>query len=157
MKTFQECCWWLAFVMISIIAQALAPGLDALAAGVLLLLQERDYRTLAWLLPVFILLQEGMGTRPFGGVLLWYLTIIVSYKMGRWLFEAGNFVFIFLLSTCLGGAYFALAWLLAPLQATPAFDMDAMRDISLLQAVYMPLAWRVLASLRPGEARVAHE
>ena len=36
MNTFQECCWWLAFIVISIIAQALVPGLDALVVGVLL-------------------------------------------------------------------------------------------------------------------------
>lgn len=152
MNTFQECCWWLAFIVISVIAQALVPGLDALVVGVLLLLQERNYRMLCWLLPIFIILQEGMGTRPFGGVLLWYLAVIASFKIGRWLFEVGNFVFIFLLSTCLGGAYFGLAWLLSPLQTTPAFDMNAMRDISLAQAVYMPLAWRVLSALRPGES-----
>lgn len=151
MNTFQECCWWLAFIVISIIAQALVPGLDALVVGVLLLLQERDYKMLGWLLPIFIILQEGMGTRSFGGVLLWYLVVIASFKIGRWLFEVGNFVFIFLLSTCLGGAYFGLAWLLAPLQATPTFDMNAMRDISLVQAIYMPLAWRILSVLRPGD------
>lgn len=151
MSTFQESCWWVAFIVLSIIVQALAPGLDALVVGVILLLQERNYKTLGWLLPVFIILQEGMGTRSFGGVLLWYLIVIASFRIGRWLFEVGNFVFIVLLSTCLGGAYFGLAWLLAPLQATPSFDANAMRDISLLQAVYMPLAWRMLAALRPGE------
>ena len=50
-----------------------------------------------------------------------------------------------------GIAYFGLAWLLAPLQATPTFDMNAMRDISLVQAIYMPLAWRILSVLRPGD------
>ena len=86
MNTFQECCWWLAFIVISIIAQALVPGLDALVVGVLLLLQERDYKMLGWLLPE-ILVVTALGffvTELTGGPLailiqgFWWLASLFS-------------------------------------------------------------------------------
>ena len=99
------------------------------------------------LLPVFILLQEGMGTRPFGAVIVWYAAVILLFKMGRWLFEVENFIFVFLLSACLGAAYYAIAWLMAPLQNLP-FDVQGTLDTSLIQAIFVPFAWRLLVATR---------
>lgn len=149
MRNVRDICWWLVFIAISILVQAYLPGLDALAVGVIIMLQERDYKNLAWLLPLFILLQEGMGTRVFGGSILWYAIVILAFKIGRWLFEVGNFMFVFLLAACLGGAYFGMAWLLAPLLPVPYFDMQTMIDISLIQAIYVPVAWRIFVTFRP--------
>ncbi len=47
--------------------QAMASGLDVLVVGLIILLQERDYKGYALASAAFILLQEGMGTRPFRG------------------------------------------------------------------------------------------
>ena len=127
--------------------QGLTPGLDALAVGIIILLQERDYKNMLWLLPLFVLLQEGMGTRVFGGVIVWYAAIIVLFKLGRWLFEVENFIFIFLLSSCLGAAYYGVAWLMAPLQDIP-FNVQDTLDKSLIQALFLPFAWRLLIATR---------
>lgn len=139
--------WWLCFITLAICAQALAPGLDVLVVGLIILLQEKDWRGMLWLLPLFILLQEGMGTRPFGSIIIWYAATIVIFKLGRWLFETENFLFIFLLSACLGGAYYAVSWLMAPLQDL-AFNVEDTLDKSLLQAIFMPFAWRLLIATR---------
>lgn len=139
--------WWLCFMALAICAQALAPGLDVLVVGLIILLQEKDWRGMLWLLPLFILLQEGVGTRPFGSIIVWYAATIVIFKLGRWLFETENFLFIFLLSACLGGAYYGIAWLMAPLQNLP-FDVADTLDKSLLQAIFMPFAWRLLVATR---------
>ncbi|MGE9985929.1 hypothetical protein [Desulfovibrio sp. SGI.169] len=147
MSKFRNICWWVFFMVTAICLQALAPGLDVLAAGVILLLQERDYKNMLWLLPLFVLLQEGMGSRVFGGVIVWYATIIVLFKLGRWLFEVENFIFIFLLSSCLGAACYGVAWLMAPLQDLP-FDARDTLDKSLLQALFLPFAWRLLIATR---------
>lgn len=141
--------WWLCFVYLAICAQTLAPGLDVLVVGLIILLQEEDYQSMFWLLPLFCLLQEGMGTRPFGSALLWYAAVVAIYILGRWLFEARNFIFVFLLSASLGCVYFALAWLMAPLQNIP-FHMAESMDKALTQALFMPFAWKMLAALRPG-------
>lgn len=139
--------WWLAFIFIAICAQALAPGLDVLVVGLIILLQEKDWHGMIWLLPLFILLQEGMGTRPFGAAIIWYAATIVIFKLGRWLFETENFLYIFLLSSCLGATYYAIAWLMAPLQNI-AFNVEDTLDKALLQAIFMPFAWRLLTATR---------
>ena len=100
-----------------------------------------------WLLPLFVLLQEGMGTREFGGVIVWYAAVIALFKLGRWLFEVENFIFIFLLSACLGAAYYGVAWLMAPLQNL-AFNVPDELDKSLIQALFLPFAWRLLIATR---------
>lgn len=114
MSKFRNIVWWLCFIVLAVGLQALAPGLDVLAAGLIILLQERDYKNMLWLLPLFLLLQEGMGTRVFGAAIVWYAAVIALFKLGRWLFEVENFIFVFLLSACLGAAYYAVAWLMAP-------------------------------------------
>ena len=147
MSKVRNICWWLFFMAAAIGLQALTPGLDALAVGIIILLQERDYKNMLWLLPLFVLLQEGMGTRVFGGVIVWYAAIIVLFKLGRWLFEVENFIFIFLLSSCLGAAYYGVAWLMAPLQDIP-FNVQDTLDKSLIQALFLPFAWRLLIATR---------
>lgn len=147
MNNWGNTVWWLIFICLAICIQALTPGLDVLVIGVIILLQERDWRGMLWLLPLFCLLQEGIGTRPFGAAIVWYAATIVAFHLGRWLFETRNFLFIFLLSACLGGVYYGVAWLMAPLQDIP-FNVPDTLDKSLTQAIFMPFAWRIITALR---------
>ena len=154
MSTLRDIIWWLCFLAAAVGVQAFIPGLDVMTVWLIILLQERDYKNMLWLLPLFMLLQEGMGTRVFGGVLVWYMAVIVLFRLGRWLFEAENFLFIFLLSACLGAAYFGVAWLMAPLQDQP-FNYQDTLDKSLIQAIFIPFAWKLLVATRHGKAHAA--
>lgn len=147
MKVWRDVLWWSCFIIAAICVQALAPGLDVLVVGLVILLQEKDWKGLLWLMPLFILLQEGMGTRPFGAAIVWYAATIVIFHLGRWLFETENFMFIFLLSACLGGAYYSVTWLMAPLQNL-TFNVEDTLDKSLVQAIFIPFAWRFLMLFR---------
>jgi hypothetical protein len=147
MATFKNICWWACFIALAVCVQAMASGLDVLVVGLIILLQERDYKDMLWLLPLFILLQEGMGTRPFGAAVVWYAATVVVFMLGRWLFEVGNFIFVFLLSACLGCAYYGVAWLMAPLQNL-AFNVQDTLDKSLVQAIFMPFAWQAIVAVR---------
>ena len=154
MSALRDILWWLCFLAVAVGIQAAVPGLDVMAVGLIILLQERDYKNMLWLLPAFILLQEGMGTRVFGGVIVWYAAVIMLFRMGRWLFEAENCLFIFLLSACMGGAYYAVAWLMAPLQDLP-FNTHDILDKSLIQAIFIPFAWKLLVATRRGKGHVS--
>lgn len=156
MKAFRAVCWWLCFLAVGVCIQALVPGLDVLAVGLIIVLQERDYRNLVWLLPLFVLVQEGMGTRPFGAVIVWYAATIVLFRLGRWLFQVENFVFVFLLSACLGAVYYGVTWLMAPLQNL-TFNVEDTLDKSLVQALFMPFAWRLLVAARDWNAPPVEE
>ena len=154
MSALRDILWWLCFLAAAVGIQAAVPGLDVMTVGLIILLQERDYKSMFWLLPLFILLQEGMGTRTFGGVIVWYVAVIALFRMGRWLFEAENFLFIFLLSACLGAAYYGVAWLMAPLQDLP-FNVQDILDKSLIQAIFIPVAWKILVATRHGKGHVS--
>ncbi|MFT4300295.1 MAG: hypothetical protein QM579_00930 [Desulfovibrio sp.] len=154
MSTLRNIIWWLCFLAAAVGIQAAVPGLDVMTVGLIILLQERDYKNMFWLLPLFILLQEGMGTRTFGGVIVWYVAVIALFRMGRWLFEAENFLFIFLLSACLGAAYYGVAWLMAPLQDLP-FNVQDILDKSLIQAIFIPVAWKILVATRHGKGHAS--
>ncbi len=143
MSKWSNAAFWICFVASAICIQALVPGLDVLVAGLIILLQKKDWRGMLILLPLFVLLQEGMGTRPFGASIIWYAATVVIFRLGRWLFETGNFLFIFMLSACLGATYYGVAWIMAPLQNMP-FNVEDTLDKSLCQAIFLPFAWWVL-------------
>lgn len=156
MNKWSNVAFWICFVAIAISIQALAPGLDVLVTGLIILLQEKDWRDLLWLLPLFIFLQEGIGTRHFGSAIVWYAATIVIFRLGRWLFETENFFFIFILSACLGATYYGVAWLMAPLQNIP-FNVEDTLDKSLVQAIFLPFAWRMLCAARNWRAEASDD
>ena len=90
MRLLQNIFWWLAFLFGGIILQLYVPGLDALIVGIILVSLERDYKTMVWLVPAVVILQEGMGTGLFGSSVAWYTALVLLYKLGRWLFEVNN-------------------------------------------------------------------
>ncbi len=139
--------WWALFIPLAIMIQARFPALDALLIGLILILQERRYKSLLWLLPLLILVQEGIGSRAFGGMVLWYCMIIVLFAVGRWLFEVQNILFVLLISVCLGALHFSLVYLLAPLQDLPV-DIHLLTHESVVQAAFVPLAWWIAAFTR---------
>lgn len=134
--------WWCLFLPLALVVQTLLPGVDAMIAGLILMLQERDYKNILWLAPVLIIVQEGIGSREFGGAVLWYSMAIGLFLMARWLFEVESTIFVFLLSACLGMGHFALAYVLAPLQDLTV-DLQVMADESIVQALFIPIAWRL--------------
>ncbi len=139
--------WWAFFFPIAIIIQALVPALDALLIGLILILQERRYKSLLWLLPLLIFLQEGIGSRAFGGMIMWYFMIILLFAVGRWLFEVQNILFVLLISVCLGALHFALVFLLAPLQDLTV-NIPLLTHEALVQAAFVPFAWYIAAFTR---------
>ncbi|MDR3320580.1 MAG: hypothetical protein LBS77_06705 [Desulfovibrio sp.] len=140
MKMLCNMIWWAAFITSAVVVQSLLPGLDALVVGLLILLQNRDYKNMFWLAPFFIFLQEGMGTRFFGGSIFLYSVVVVIFRMSLWFFEVENFLFVFLLSACLMVPYYVLDWFMASLQNI-TFDMEKTLDKCFLQAVFLPFAW----------------
>ena len=134
--------WWGTFLFPAITLQRLFPGVDFLLVGLLVTLQERRYADLAWVLPLLIILQEGMGTREFGLILLWYVVVAAIFLLGRWLFDVENFLYAFLFSACLAASYFAVAFLMSPLYAV-AVDAHRLLDESIHLALLLPVCWKL--------------
>lgn len=141
--------WWICFLPLAFVVQVYVPGLDALVMGLIIVLQERRYKDVFWVLPLLVILQEGMGSREFGSAIAWYLIVIIFFNMGRWLFEVENILFICLLAVCLGASHFAIVYFMAPLQNLQV-DLQTLTDESLTQAVFIVGAWWVAYFSRKG-------
>jgi hypothetical protein len=71
---------------------------------------------------------------------LWYGALVGLYYFGHWLFEAKNFLFMFILGICLGLLHLILSHVMAVLQdwTLPA---DRILVEGLLQALIFPVEW----------------
>lgn len=152
MTIMRNIAWWLVFIIAAIIIEAGVPNLDALVVGIVILLQERDYKNMLWLVPIFVLVQEGLGTRQFGAIIFWYTLVCVLFWGARRIFESENFFFVFMLSASIGAAYYSVCWLMTPLQNI-AFNPVQVADASLIQSIFIPFAWRLIAPTRAWTTR----
>ncbi len=147
MAVMQNILGWLAFLCCAIIVQTYVPGLDALIVGIILVTQERDYKTMVWLLPATILLQEGMGSQYFGASILYVICFFFLYRISRALALASRAAFVILVSLGMGALRVFLGWFFATLQNTP-YTMTGIVYDGLLEAVYILIAWVLLSRLR---------
>ena len=152
--TFSNTVWWVGFFSVAILLQRLLPGMDAFVVGLLLALQERRPVQVLVIFGVVLVLQEGVGTLDFGGGLLWYASAVLMFFVGHWLFETENFMFMFMLSGCLGAAHCGVVLLMARLQYF-VVDVPALLDEGILQALFIPLVWKIAIIARRG--MVSHE
>ena len=133
--------WWVAFSVLGLTLQQALPGTDVLVAGLFLALQERRPFQIAAVLLALILIQEGVGTLDFGTSVLWYLVVITLFFVGRWMFETENWLFVLLISVCLGAAHYGVIWIMTRLQFIP-LDMTRLLDESILQGLLTPFVWQ---------------
>lgn len=133
--------WWVAFFGLGLTLQQALPGTDVLVAGLFLALQERRPFQIAVVLLALILIQEGVGTLDFGTSVLWYFIVITLFFIGRWMFETENWLFVLLISVCLGAAHYGVIWIMTRLQFIP-LDMTRLLDESILQTLLTPFVWQ---------------
>ena len=133
--------WWVAFFVLGLTLQQALPGTDVLVAGLFLALQERRPFQIAAVLLALILVQEGVDTLDFGTSVLWYLVVITLFFVGRWMFETENWLFVLLISVCLGAAHYGVIWIMTRLQFIP-LDMTRLLDESILQGLLTPFVWQ---------------
>ena len=138
---------------ISIALEMYIPRIDTLIVIVLLLLENREYKTLVCMLPLILLIQEGMGTQHFGASILFLAAVFALYRLLGELYQASTVFFISVLSLGLGVTRLSLNWLFSTLQGYPFDSVEALHE-GLLQALYIPVAWAVIPYCRQ---RARHE
>ena len=141
--------WWIGYAILAIMAQIIIPGVDFFLPGFIVAMQERKAKQFAWVALSFLILQEGMGTMAFGAVFLWYLTIIIFYIAGQWLFEVESLSFILLLSVVLSITHYMVIVSLAGLQGMQ-INLQSLIDESVYQAFVTPFLWHFAHYTRRG-------
>jgi len=132
--------WWSAYTVLGVWGQRFVPGVDFLAPGLVLSMQEQGGVRTAWLALIWVLLLEGMGNLPFGYGLAWYGLLAVLYMMGRWLFEARSILFMCLLGAGLGVLHPLLVYFLSSL-GNLVVPLEPTMVEGALQAVIFPVVW----------------
>jgi len=146
--------FWVLFTVTGIWLQRFVPGVDFLAPGLVICLQDRRPRLAVWLALAWLVLQEGMGSMAFGPGVLWYGFLLVAYLAGRWLFEARNLLFMFIIGASMGLWHVALVQMMGTLQGLePSMQRVALESI--FQAAVFPAQWAAASALH--ERWVPHE
>ncbi len=150
--SFTAFAWWVVYTIAAVWASKLVPGVDFLAPGMVLSMQERlGWRTFV-LVCVWVLLLEGMGNMSFGYAILWYGLLALFYLVGQWLFEARSFLFMCLLGIGLGVLHPMLIYALFTLQGMH-WPMDMVLWEGVTQAMVFPVVWLLAKRMFPKVLR----
>lgn len=151
-KTALAILWWASFTILGIWAHKVVPGVDFLAPGLILSLQEEGRRRSALLALIWILLIEGSGNLPFGYGLAWYGLLSCMYFGGRWLFEARSFLFIALIGAGAGLLHPVLVMALTSL-AGMHVPLERVATEGAIQAASFPIIWLLADTFFPKKLR----
>lgn len=132
--------FWVMFTGAGVWLQFFLPGVDVLVPGLLVSMQREKAGATFWLAAVWVLLQEGMGNLPFGGLALYYVIVATAFWIGCRAFECDNFPFICLFGLVAAAARFLILAGVGGL-ADIELPLYAMLGEGLKQAVVFPLVW----------------
>jgi len=135
--------FWGIFTLAGVWFENVIPGVDFLAAGFVLSIQEERWPVSLWLGIFWLFIQEGAGSLAFGSGILWYGALAGMYYFGHWLFEARNFLFMFILGVCLGILHFLLTQVMGALNDWTIITERVILEC-LLQALIFPVEWGLL-------------
>lgn len=135
--------FWVVFTISGVWLQSWVPGVDFLAPGIILAMQEEKWTVPVWLGLIWLFIQEGTGSLAFGAGLLWYGVLAGLYFFGHWLFEARNVLFMFILGLCLGSMHFLLINIMALLQDW-SVPLQRLLFESALQTLVFPVEWGLI-------------
>lgn len=145
--------WWTGYTIVGIWLQFFVPGVDFLAPGLVISMQEHGGGRTFWLAALWILLQEGMGSLSFGYGIAWYGALVLMYMAGRWLFESKSVLFMILLGVGLGALHVLLVWAMASLELM-SVPMRRVLLEGLAQMAAFPVFWAMADRMFPKRLRV---
>ncbi len=149
MSRYANIFWWIVYTALAIYFQTKAQGFDAFVPGIIIALQERKPTQTFWIISIFFLLQNGMGSMTFGKVFLWYFSVIITYLATRWFFEVESLLFILLLSFISSFNHYWIITVMAGLQDL-YIDNQVIFEQNIYQAFLTPLIWSVAYFTRRG-------
>ena len=140
--------WWLGFTLAGIWLQQGLAGVDFLAPGILLAVQQERPVVAAWLALCWMFVQEGTGGLAFGYGFAWYGGLFLFIVIGRWLFDQKSFLFACLTGLVLGAWHVALSMALGGLEEL-ALSASHLAVEGVMQALLFPLTWWAAHSWYP--------
>mgnify|MGYP000058218049 CR=1 FL=1 len=140
-----EVLWWILYTLCGIWIQGAIPGVDCFGPGLLLCLQTGRFKSLFWLAPIWVLLQEGAGSLPFGSALLYDAGLVYFFLLIRPYINLTSPMYILSISLFAGLWHFGVVHLVTSLQGIHILSQQILFQSIRLTAVF-PVIW-ALASL----------
>lgn len=132
--------WWTFFTAMCIWIQSFISGIDCFGPAVLVLMHLQRYREAVWLTPVWILINEGVGSLAFGCSLLWFGGLILTFLFLCQFLSSSNIIFLLSLSLLAGVGQSGIIVLMASLQEIIIpFERIVVQGI--LSAFLFPVLW----------------
>lgn len=142
--------WWICATVAGIFMQWAIPGVDFLLPAYLVALCERSHVVqLILVFCLFIIINEGLGTLNFGGMLLWYLAISVLFFIGNKLIHNHFAIFSTILALLSGCLHYIIIQCMCDLQNLE-FDQEILLYDCCKQVLILPFAWKFLLWTRPA-------
>lgn len=142
--------WWAGFAVAAIWMQRFVPGVDFLAPGILFCLQREKMTQAFWMGIVWVLIEEGSGTLPFGYAIISYLLIYALYRGGIIFFDVQSLMFALLCGIALGLLHPLMTGIIAMLA-----DMGGSPDLyvveGVIQGLVFPLEWLLIRFFYPEQ------
>lgn len=130
-------------MVLAVWLQLIFPGMDFLAAGLILCLQREQAGKAAFLTLICILIQEGSGSLAFGASILRYGSLIGFFLIGQRLFQADSAAFIVLLGLVFSAMHFFTLKTMAGLQDWVILDHRLFLESGILFFVFL-VEWFIL-------------
>ena len=131
---------WAVFIIASIWAESLLPGVDLYAPALLVLLHMRRYTEALWLTPLGIILNEGAGSLAFGMSILWLGGLILLFSLLCLYLASSSLAFVLTLSVLAGVWQFAVAVFMTSLQELTVARQDLLVQAR-LTSLFFPFLW----------------
>ncbi|WP_027177738.1 hypothetical protein [Maridesulfovibrio bastinii] len=140
--------WWAGFAVVAIWMQSFVPGVDFLAPSILFCLQREKNTQALWMAVIWVLIEEGCGTLPFGYAIISYLLIYALYRCGIMFFDVQSFMFTVLCGVAIGVMHPVLIGIIAML-ADLSGAADRYVAEGILQGLFFPVVWLLIKLFYP--------
>jgi hypothetical protein len=135
--------YWLVLTACCIWLESFLPGVHVFAPAVIVCLQTRRLQSLVWLLLLWVVIQEGVGSLAFGGTVFFYFGLILFFFLAQSFFAVHSPVFILGLSAFCGLMHLFELLLMTSLQELTV-PMNQIVTESLLNSALFPVIWGLI-------------
>ena len=137
-----EFLWWALYTVCAVWIQDVIPGADCFGPALVLCLQAGRYKNVIWLAPIWILLQEGAGSLPFGSALLYYAGLVYFFFLIRAYINTSSHMYILSLSVFAGLWHLGVIHLITSLQDIQIVSQQILLQSARIAAVF-PVLWAI--------------
>jgi hypothetical protein len=137
-----EFLWWSLYTLFAVWLQGIFSGVDCFGPALVLCLQAQRIRNLVFLLPVWVLLQEGAGSLPFGSALLYYMGLVYFVILVRAYISITSPLYILILSLFSGVWHLSVIHIITSLE-----DIHIAIQPLLLQSIRIVIVFPILWAL----------